>query len=172
MLCFESFPCHPKLTLDPRLVLIYNTIVNMRKIISCLLILALGLSATGCATIVQGTTQKIKVSSEPPDATVQVDGKVAGTTPVKLRLKTHKDYVLTFIKEGYKDEKVTLLRVVGSATCGNIFMWGLVGWAVDGLTASQYRLRPDKVHIEMKKEESNTEGKVSNEGEKDGRIEH
>ncbi len=132
----------------------------IRKIISCFLIVILIFSASGCATVVQGTTQKIKVSSDPPDAIVQVDGKIAGTTPVKLKLKTHSDHVLVFTKDGYKEEKVTLLRVVGSAVCGNIFMWGVVGWAIDGLTASQYRLKPGKVHVELKKQENNTEDQI------------
>lgn len=137
----------------------------MRKIMISCLITVFTFGISGCATIVQGTTQKIKVSSDPPDATVQVDGKVAGTTPLKLRLKTHKDHDLVFMKDGYKEEKITLLRVVGSATCGNIFMWGVAGWAVDGLTASQYRLKPDKVHVELKKVEAD-----SNEGQENGRI--
>ena len=123
------------------------------------MVLLLILSVMGCATIVQGTKQKIEVSSDPPGATVLVDGETAGTTPIKLKLSTPRNHILVFTKEGYKEEKVALSRALGSAACGNIFIWGPAGWAVDGLTGSQYRLVPDKVHVELKAKESNEDKK-------------
>ena len=131
----------------------------MHKGISHLLVLLLIFSVTGCATIVQGTKQRIEVSSDPPGATVLVDGESAGATPIKLKLRTPLSHVLIITKEGYKEEKVTLTRAIGSAACGNIFIWGPAGWAVDGLTGSQYRLVPDKVHVELKKEKANEDKK-------------
>ncbi|MBU4377385.1 MAG: PEGA domain-containing protein [Candidatus Omnitrophica bacterium] len=125
----------------------------MRKSISYILVLLLIFSAAGCATIVQGTKQRIEISSDPQGATVEIDGEAVGTTPMKIKLKTPFNHTVVITKEGYKEEKVALSRAIGSAAAGNIFIWGPVGWAVDGLTGSQYRLVPDKVHVELKKEE-------------------
>lgn len=125
----------------------------MRKPISCLLALLLIFSAAGCATIAQGTKQKIEISSDPPGAAVEIDGETVGTTPMKIKLKTSLNHTVVITKEGYNEEKAALSRAIGSAAAGNIFIWGPAGWAVDGLTGSQYRLVPDKVHVELKKEE-------------------
>lgn len=39
---------------------------------------------SGCATIVKGTTQKVPVASDPPDADVIVDGNLSGQTPTTV----------------------------------------------------------------------------------------
>ncbi len=110
------------------------------------------LFAAGCATIVQGTRQKIEISSDPLGAAVEIDGETVGITPIKVKLKTPFDHTVIIKKEGYEQEKITLSRVIGSAACGNIFVWGPAGWALDGLTGSQYRLAPEKVHVELREE--------------------
>lgn len=45
---------------------------------------ALIAAAAGCATMANGTTQRIPVTSEPAGAQVFVDGRAAGTTPVQV----------------------------------------------------------------------------------------
>jgi len=44
----------------------------------------------GCATIMQGTKQEISVSSNPTAATVSVNNKAMGKTPMILNLKRKK----------------------------------------------------------------------------------
>ena len=44
------------------------------------------LSMVSCATIANGTSQRIEVASEPPGATVYVDGAEVGTTPTEVVL--------------------------------------------------------------------------------------
>ena len=36
---------------------------------------------TGCATVINGSTQKVKISSQPAGAGVKIDGAGAGVTP-------------------------------------------------------------------------------------------
>lgn len=123
----------------------------IRKITLFLLIVVFTISAAGCATIINGTSQKIPVSSEPDKATVQVDGKAVYTTPVKLRLERRRDHELIFTKEGYQQQKVTVLHVLSEAVCGNILLGGVIGWGIDALNGCQYKLKPDRIHVKLEK---------------------
>jgi len=86
-----------------------------------------------CATIVQGPSQKIPVTSAPMGARVFVDGKDMGTTPLTLELKKKKPGVIRIEKEGYHPHEIRITRkkpsqlsltVIGNAAVGVPF--GLV----------------------------------------------
>jgi hypothetical protein len=104
----------------------------------------------GCASIVHGTTQKILVTSCPSPANVSADGEAKGKTPLELKLKRGKNHLLIVSKEGYQEEQVVIMHVVSGLVAGNIIAGGFFGWGVDALSGAQYRLVPDKVHIELK----------------------
>lgn len=123
----------------------------MRKIILIILVAVAALNATGCATILNGTSQKISVSSSPDGAIVLVDEKNTYTTPVKLRLERRRDHLLVLSKDGYEEQTVKLTHVLSAAVCGNILLGGLLGWVFDIFAGTQYKLIPDKVHVELKK---------------------
>jgi hypothetical protein len=75
---------------------------------SLLLVLAPLLS--GCATVIHGTRQDVRVETEPPGATASVgDQKI--TTPGVLKLK-RKEKALEIVveKEGYETRRVALTR--------------------------------------------------------------
>jgi hypothetical protein len=63
-----------------------------------------------CATIVQGTSQKIPVTSAPIGARVLVDGKDMGTTPLTLKLGKKKPRVIRIEKEGYNPHIIRVMR--------------------------------------------------------------
>ncbi|WP_431292993.1 PEGA domain-containing protein [Pedobacter sp. P26] len=42
---------------------------------------------SGCATIFTGTKQTVQINSNPPAATIEVDGVKAGVTPMAVPLK-------------------------------------------------------------------------------------
>ena len=128
-------------------------ISGMRKIIIPALIIFLTASATGCATIMNGTSQKIPVSSEPAGATVRVDDGKVFTTPVRLRLERRRDHTLVFTKEGYGTETVRMMHVLSEAVVGNALLGGPLGWVFDIFAGTQYKLIPNPVRIQLKKEE-------------------
>ena len=55
----------------------------------------------GCATLFRGDKQKIKMVTDPPGATLAVDGK-SYTTPTRVVLKRNKPHEVTITKEGYQ----------------------------------------------------------------------
>lgn len=107
--------------------------------------------ASGCATIVNGTSQKIQVTSEPADATILVDEKSSYTTPAKLRLERRRDHVIVFSKDGYESQTIRLMHVISEAVAGNTLCWGPLGWAFDICAGTQYKLQPNPVHVVLKR---------------------
>jgi hypothetical protein len=77
--------------------------------------------ATGCATLAHGTSQAVPVTSAPSGARVFVNGKLAGTTPLKLDLaRWRKGTVLRLEKDGFVPQEMALHRTVSGWTMGNL----------------------------------------------------
>ena len=63
--------------------------------------LALTTASAGCASIVNGTKQKVAFSSDPPGASVTVDGTEMGTTPTEVALARDHKHSVRIEKAGY-----------------------------------------------------------------------
>ena len=63
--------------------------------------LALATASAGCASIVNGTRQKVAFSSDPPGASVIVDGTEMGTTPTEVALARDQKHSVRIQKAGY-----------------------------------------------------------------------
>ena len=115
------------------------------------LILLLILAAPGCATVLNGTTQKVPVRSDPPGAAVVVDGGVqTHTTPAVIQLKRKHKHVLTLSLAGHESQSVTLTPTLSGAIAGNILIGGLVGGGVDLLSGGANKLTPSDVHVKLR----------------------
>lgn len=112
---------------------------------------------TGCATVMCGPNQKVSVSSDPTNAVVNVDGTSSYETPTTVNLARKTDHTLIFTKEGYRQERIVLMHVISGAVAGNILAGGLIGWGVDAMTGSQFKLVPETVHVVMRKAEKGEE---------------
>ena len=121
---------------------------RMRYILIFLLIFSL----SGCATIMTGPNQKVEVTSLPDKTAFRVDDKDSYITPAKIKLKRNRDHTLVFTKEGYETETVKLVHAISGAFCGNVFLGGPVGMALDAWSGSEFKLVPTSVHVDMKKE--------------------
>ena len=125
----------------------------VRKISLVLLVCFLPVYLCGCATILNGTSQKISVSSEPAGAMVIVDSKNTYTTPIKLRLERKRDHTLVFTKDGFDVRTVDVMHVLSESVCCNMLLFGPLGWIFDIFAGTQYKLVPSPIHVELKKKE-------------------
>lgn len=105
---------------------------------------------SGCATIIQGTTQRVPVSSVPSGAKVTVNESTAYTTPTVLELSRKEHHTLQLSMEGYHPEVMKLESVTSAAVMGNILLGGLIGWGVDAASGGQYRLVPESIHVTLR----------------------
>lgn len=119
-----------------------------------LLIALLVTASCGCATIINGTSQKVQVTSLPNGATVTVDGMITYTTPTTIRLERRRDHELEFMKIGYEKQTIKMMHVISEVVVGNTLLGGPLGWVFDIFAGTQYKLVPNPVHVELKERKS------------------
>src|SRR2546427_6106928 len=115
-----------------------------------LVILVLSLLASSCATIINGTTQKIPVNSVPSGARVIIGETTVYKTPTVIDLPRKENHTLQFELEGYETETVKVESVTSGAVMGNLLLGGLIGWGVDAASGGQYRLVPESIHVSLR----------------------
>lgn len=97
---------------------------------------------TGCASIVEGTSQTLTINTSPTGADCQMvrEGRVIGRinpTPGSVVVeKTKHDISVECTKAGY--QKISFINESGSegATWGNIVAGGGIGWAIDSASGA------------------------------------
>jgi hypothetical protein len=121
-----------------------------------LLAAAILVSAARCATMVNNTTEKIPVRSEPAGAVVSVDcGSAAlygGITPTVITVpRAAQPCGITIAKEGYVETRVKFERQFSSAGSANKvaaapvgIAFGLLGMVLTGLAGSSV-IAPDAI---------------------------
>lgn len=127
------------------------------KYLQFLLIFGAALLMGSCATVLTGTTQRVTIDSNPQGADIIVDGRMMGTTPLKVRL----DRDINAFVDGGKDIRLELpgyypdgyyLGTDIEPTCIlNVFF--IPGFAIDAVTGAlmrydsnyyQFRLIPNQ----------------------------
>lgn len=110
----------------------------------------LAVTLSGCASIMNGSTQPISILSVPDGATVSVTNRAgenihAGLTPVTLTLNRGAGYFKSEVykvvvkKEGFSDRELTLTSNVNGWYIANIMFGGLIGMVgVDPSTGAMY----------------------------------
>lgn len=101
---------------------------------------------TSCASITEGRTQNLTVETTPDGAHCDLfrDSEKPGVinpTPGTLLInKSKHDIELLCQKEGYLDEKLTIVSETEGMTFGNALLGGVIGIAIDSSTgaANQY----------------------------------
>ncbi len=122
---------------------------NLSYIVSFVAILPL----TGCASIVEGTTQSIAITTAPVDGAkctlISSQGTYYVTTPGNAIVhKTKTDLDVTCTKEGFLDASTKISPHFNGATVGNVLAGGLIGIAVDASTGANYTY-PDSTIVPL-----------------------
>ncbi|HEX4302350.1 MAG TPA: hypothetical protein VHZ78_06125 [Rhizomicrobium sp.] len=123
------------------------------KLQSIAALAALGIALSGCASIVEGTTQMVQVATPPVDGAActlsSSQGVYTVTTPGSVKVhKTKDDMKVVCKKDGYQDGTTVVLSHFNGATAGNLLLGGVVGMAVDASTGANYNF-PDAVSVPM-----------------------
>lgn len=119
-------------------------------------LLLVGGTIIGCATIVSGPKATVALHSEPPGAQVTVrnpEGTVVAqtTTPGEVSLKRSSkwakpaSYVARFEMPGYTPAETPIRTKFNPWTIGNIILGGPLGLAVDATTGAIYRPQHDEI---------------------------
>ena len=113
--------------------------------------LPLSLMAGGCALVVNGTKDSVFIESQPPGATVRVDGQAVAQTPAKIYLSRGCPQCITIEKEGYLPEELSFARHfdAGWILFDLLLTFG-VGIPIDLATGAMWNFNPDRARVQMR----------------------
>lgn len=131
--------------------------VTRKTMISLVSITALVL-VTGCATIMSGTKQKIKIASTPTDANItisqfdqnQESAYWTGTTPATVKVNRKNSYQVKISLKGYQPVEVPIeYKSMNGWVWGNIIFGGILGTVVDTVDGAANELGPDDINVTL-----------------------
>jgi hypothetical protein len=118
-----------------------------------LIIGALAMSVTGCATVTRDTTELLVVDSTPAGAEVRLSNGMSGRTPASFRLPRKDAVVVSVEREGFEPVTVDVRPRVADAgaagLAGNILAGGLIGAAIDAGSGAMMDLTPNPVYVAL-----------------------
>lgn len=122
---------------------------RVKKIVSAAALAAASFGVSGCATVMNGTSQPVAFKSEPSGAVIKLVSGQSCTTPCQYELKRGKDSLVTYSKDGYQPVKVYIQSRTGGATFGNIIAGGVIGGVIDGSNGASNHLYPSPVYVRL-----------------------
>jgi len=124
----------------------------VRKTTSIIIAIVFIVVFSGCATIMQGTTQSIGIGSVPTSAVVTINNVEKGRTPIVVELKRKEHHIVKIEMPGYLPYETTFTRSTSGWVWGNIVFGGLIGLAVDAMAGGMYKLTPTEINAVLEKE--------------------
>lgn len=93
----------------------------------------------GCATLIDGPTEKVHVKSQPAGAQVFLNGHAIGQTPLVTRVSRWGAHRVRIEMPGYQPFEIPLRKTVSGYAQGNLFIGGV--WiVVDAVTGAIFQL--------------------------------
>jgi hypothetical protein len=104
---------------------------------------------SGCATVMNGKTEPLGLSSNPSGAQATIDGRETVVTPVSIDLARAQSHTIVFHKDGYDEVSATVVPESSGWIWGNILAGGIIGAAVDYSTGAAKKFSQDTVSVTM-----------------------
>lgn len=127
--------------------LLGDTSVNRLVYVAALA--AASFAVSGCATVINGTSQAVTFQSDPDRAIIKLVTGPTCTTPCKFEMKRGADSAVTYTLAGYEPVEVYIQSRMGGSAFGNIIAGGVIGAVVDGTNGSSNRLYPNPVYVRL-----------------------
>lgn len=117
-----------------------------------LIVVFVFLNLTSCATLLNNRNQDITVTSN-VSGVIYLDNKFKGNTPFKFDLSTKQNvYNIRVESDGYIPQTKTVRTRTGAGwVVTDIFLTGLLGVIVDGITKKWNSLETDKLEFNLAK---------------------
>jgi hypothetical protein len=112
-------------------------------------ILVLAMVASGCATILDGSSQAVTFDSSPNGARIFVNGVEVGTTPLSMQMRRSKNTMILAKKDGYEDQQLALQTTTNGNFWRNIMTGGIVGSTVDYFSDAMIEYSPNRYYISL-----------------------
>lgn len=120
------------------------------------------LLVSGCATIVGGGShQPVSLGSTPASASYSILSSsglemAQGVAPATVSLPRKNEYQIQVSMDGYRPQSTALTRGINGWIWGNLLVGWLLGFGIDFLTGSAYKLEPSFVQVTLELVEDET----------------
>lgn len=126
---------------------------------SKLRVLTMLLLASGCATSIRGTTQKLVITSEPSGAAVLADGVPVGATPAIIALSRRRAHSISVVADGHLPQAQVVSSTADVAPlAGNLLLLHpavvLPAIGMDLLGGAHRRLNPAALNFRLERDGS------------------
>jgi hypothetical protein len=127
----------------------------MIRVLAVAIVSAMAMIASGCGVLLYGTTETIPISSEPPGASVTIDGEYAGVTPLTAELKRKSTHEIRIEKTGYAPYETSTVRagnygsMLPELVPSLLFPPAMVLAPLEYLTGAAYKIVPDNVSAQL-----------------------
>lgn len=121
----------------------------MKKTIAMAALMLAGVSLSGCATVINGTSQDVAFNSQPDGAIVELQTGQNCVTPCTFSMKRGDDAEIRISKPGFQPVSIYVQSRLAGSTFGNIILGGGIGAVVDGSNGASNRLYPNPVYVRL-----------------------
>lgn len=121
----------------------------MVRIAPAFSLMVIALTASACATIVDGTSQAVTFNSEPNRAKIFINGVQVGVTPLTIQVKRAKNTLIVAKKDGYESQQLPLQTKVNTYFWGNILCGGFLGSTTDYVSDGMVEYSPNMYYISL-----------------------
>lgn len=109
---------------------------------------------TGCASVVRGTSEDVRIETTPADAVITTSlGNGCPSSPCVVSVKRKLEFTVTATREGYDTATVAVkTKVSGEGAAGfagNVVAGGVIGMGVDAVNGAALDHVPNPVIIVM-----------------------
>lgn len=107
----------------------------------------------GCASVINGSKEKITINSEPAGAKVIIDDKYIGKAPVIFEAERRKDLAVRLKKDGYNDTSIIIENKFSDLALLDLLIPPF--FLIDLYTGGAWTLEKDRYFIELDSEKAN-----------------
>jgi len=118
----------------------------VKKWTAWLLLAAVSIACSGCATVFKGDRSRVRFDSDPEDAAIYINGELYGRTPLRIELNPSNTYTIEFRKPGYQTIVRRIENHIGAGWVILDVICGMVPVLIDALTGAWYEL--DQHHVD------------------------
>lgn len=102
---------------------------------------------SGCATVLQGSPDRVQVNSKPEGATVYLNGAPVGTTPMMVSISHSDDANIMIKKDGYDSFTLEKHKSLSGWVIADIIFWPSV--IIDLATHNQGHYDDGPIFVEL-----------------------
>lgn len=107
----------------------------------------------GCATIMNGSRQRIPIATSPTGVMARADGRESKSceTPCTLLLSRRTAHTILFTKGGYESASAAIDSSASGWLWGNLLLGGPIGLLVDVISGGAWKLKPAQISKDLQK---------------------